>query len=145
MGRVLLYAVPLLSTTMNYVRKNHLRKPPPGLRDFKRAQVVGLKQPQDGFTKEEETIYTLLTDHTIASLYAKLPTPRMKAIVALHFELGYPQTLVAEIFGVAQPTIVDEIELIRQVLKGRMYKPKKKPKQVKSEDLLKLMWLLGQQ
>ena len=130
---------------MNYVRRNGIRKPPPAIRDFKRAQVVGLKQPLDGFTSEEEHLYTLLTDNTIASLYAKLPTSRMKFIVAAHFELGYPQSLIAEILGISQPTLVDQIELIKQILKGKIYKPKKEKVHIKHEDLFKVLMLLQQQ
>ena len=72
--------------------------------------------PPDGFTPEEEQIVATITvDH----IYKKLPTSRMKAIVAMHFELGYPQEWVADIFNVTQEQIALDIRNIREILLGR--------------------------
>lgn len=99
--------------------------------NYKIARRAGIEVPSDGFTPEEKKIAELLGDYSVHHLYAKLPTNRMKAIVALHFELGYPQDMVAQIFGVSQPTLVDQIALIQKILKGGTYnqnyaRPKKK-------------------
>ena len=72
--------------------------------------------PPDGFTVEEQQIIeTITVDH----IYKKLPTSRMKAIVAMHFELGYPQEWVADIFKVSQEQIALDIRNIREILLGR--------------------------
>lgn len=86
----------------------------------------------------------LLADLTVQSLYAKLPTPRMKAIVALHFELGYSQELVAQMFGMKQPSLVDEIALIQRILLGKPYRPRRKVQpEAKREDVQKVLDILG--
>jgi hypothetical protein len=105
--------------------------------NYKLARVAGIKSPIDGYTLEERVLEKLLTESTIRSLYAKLPTFRMKAIVALHFELGYPQELVADMMGVAQPSLVDEIALIQQVLLGKIYRPRKNSVERKQEEAFK--------
>ncbi len=84
-------------------------------------QVIGIIVPPDGYTPEEQELSRLLGDHTVAHLYAKLPTSRMKAIVAMHFELGYDQELVAHVFGVSQAQISQEIKAIREVFLNRRH------------------------
>lgn len=83
------------------------------------ARRAGILPPPDGYTSEEKQLERLLGEHSVSTLYAKLPTTRMKAIVALHFELGYKQELVAEIFGVSQSHISQEIKAIRQYFLGK--------------------------
>ena len=83
-----------------------------------------------------------MTDLTVESLYQKLPTNRMKFIVAAHFELGYPQDLVAQMLNITQPSLSDEINLIQRVLRGKEYKPRKKDARVKIEDVLKMILYL---
>jgi len=90
-----------------------------------------LKTPSDGFTKDEKQIARLLTEETVRSLYMKLPNSRMKAITALHFELGYPQQLVADIFGVSQPQIALDIANIKRIIKGGTYQKHRKLVKVK--------------
>ena len=68
----------------------------------------------------------------------------MKFIVAAHYELGYSQELVAEILDIKQPSLQDEIQHIRRVLKGDPYKPHKYKGTIKLEDLMKLCLLLKQ-
>lgn len=100
------------------------------------ARSIGLKEPPDGYTPEEVELEVLIANNTIETLYAKLPTSRMKFIVAAHFELGYPQEVVAEILGIKQPTLFEEIELIKMVLNGYKYKPRKFKDEVSTEDVL---------
>lgn len=113
--------------------------------------LLGIQTPPDEFTDEESQIAKLVAEHTIQSVYAKMPTSRMKAIVALHFELGYNQELVAEMLNVTQSQISREIELIRRVLMNRPsrskynrpYSPRRpKPNGVHVYDLLSLVSLL---
>lgn len=107
--------------------------------NYRLARVVGIQSPPDGYTVEEKEIEKLVVEETIHSLYQKLPTNRMRFIVASHFELGYPQDIVATILGITQPALVDEIALIQRILLGKPYKPKKKGKTVKLEDVMKLL------
>lgn len=67
----------------------------------------------------------------------------MKAIVALHFELGYPQELVAEMFDMKQPSLVDEIALIQRIILGKPYKPRSVKSSVRKEEIVRVMSLLG--
>lgn len=111
---------------------------------YKAGSVIGIHTPIDGFTEEEKLLKRVIEEESLKTLYAKLPTSRMKFVVAAHYELGYPQELVAEILGIKQPSLQDEIQHIRRVLRGDPYKPKKKKAVVKIEDLMKLCLLLRQ-
>lgn len=113
--------------------------------NYKLARVVGIRRPKDGYTIEEQTLEKLLAESTIQSLYAKFPTARLKFIVAAHFELGYPQELVAEILGITQPTLVNDIALIQRILLGKPYKPRKTVAAIEVTDLLKVLLLLRNQ
>lgn len=114
--------------------------------------LVGIQTPPDGFTDEEREISRLAAEHTIQSVYGKLPTARMKAIVALHFELGYNQELVADMLNVTQSQISREIDLVRKVLTGkpsrskhgRAYTPRRPKQTIRVHDLLELCHLLVQ-
>lgn len=113
-------------------------------------QVLGIKTPPDGFTDMEKALIEALGDHSVESLYAKLPTSRMKFIVAAHFELGYDQEVLARILGITQEMVHWEIDLIRKVLKnepsrsrtGAPYKPRRTKEKVDVEDILAMMVIL---
>jgi hypothetical protein len=111
------------------------------LRTLKRA---GINEPPDGFTELEKEIAKVLVSNTVSSIYNRLPTDRMKFIVASHFELGYTQDTVAEILGVTQPTLVDEINLIRRVILGRPHRPKRRKYKVTKEDVIKLLHYMNE-
>lgn len=106
---------------------------------YKAAKVLGLQEPSDGYTPEEKELEVLIANNTIQTLYAKLPTSRMKFIVAAHFELGYSQELLAEMLNVKQPTLKEEIELIKMVLQGYKYQPRKFKDGLKVEDVISIL------
>jgi len=101
-------------------------------------KVLGIAEPPDGFTPEEKVLLQLAGEHTVESIYAKLPTSRMKAVVAMHFELGYNQEMLARIFNVTQEQIALEIRNIQKVLLGKPYRPHKPKNVIRVEDLLSL-------
>lgn len=105
---------------------------------------LGILTPSDGYTEEEKLLQRIITEESLKTLYNKLPTSRMKFIVAAHYELGYSQEIVAEILGIRQPSLQDEINHIRRVLRGNPYKPHKHKGTIKIEDLMKLCLLLKQ-
>lgn len=105
---------------------------------------LGILTPSDGYTEEEKLLQKIITEESLKTLYNKLPTSRMKFIVAAHYELGYSQEIVAEILGIRQPSLQDEINHIRRVLRGNPYKPHKHKGTIKIEDLMKLCLLLKQ-
>lgn len=91
-----------------------------------------------------------LSDQTVETLYAKLPTTRLKAIAALHFELQYKQEVIGNILGVTQERIAQECAIIRNVLldkptavavQGSAYKPRgyKNEKTVSITAILRLI------
>jgi predicted DNA-binding protein YlxM (UPF0122 family) len=104
----------------------------------KTNELLGIRVPGDGFTEEEELIAKLMFENTIESIYSKLPTSRMKAIVALHFELGYKQDLVAQMFNISQARINQEIENIRKILIGKPFKARKEKVRIAVSDLISL-------
>lgn len=99
--------------------------------------------PSDGFTDIEKDLKTELENQSLLTIYAKLPTSRMKFVVAAHFELGYSQELISKMLGIKQPSLQDEIKHIRRVLKGDPYKPHKHKGTVKVSDMLAIMQLLA--
>ncbi len=109
--------------------------------NYKTLRRVGIQVPNDA-TVEELELASVLANNTIQSLYAKLPTPRMKFIVAAHFELGHTQTEVSEMLGITQPALKDEINLIQRVLLGKPYQPRKKKATVRIEDVMKMLLYL---
>lgn len=111
-------------------------------RKYNFAKFLGFNEPEDGFTKVETQLRDLISNNTIQMIYAKLPTARMKFIVAMHFELGYTQEFLAEMLGVRQETLVEEIELIKMVLMGYKYTPKKFKDDVRPADVLNIMLTL---
>lgn len=106
---------------------------------YKLSKVLGFGEPTDGLSDLEKQLEDVISNNTVQSLYAKLPTARMKFIVAAHFELGYTQEMLAEMLKVRQATLNEEIELIKMVVLGYNYKPRKFKDKFKSEDLLALM------
>jgi hypothetical protein len=48
----------------------------------------------------------------------------MKFLVAAHFELGYSQEMLAEILGISQPAVSQELRYIRDVFIGRSRRSK---------------------
>lgn len=108
---------------------------------YRMSKALGLNTPPDGFTPEEVEIEAIIARETIESLYKKLPTYRMKFIVATHFDLGWPQELLADILGIKQPTLKEEIELIKMVILGYKYKPRKFKDQVTLENVLNMLTL----
>ena len=113
------------------------------------SKIVGINTPSDGFTAEEQQLSRLIGEQAVATLYHKLPTSRMKALVAMHHELGYKQELLAEIFGVSQERINQELMLIRKYflqkpdrsVHNRPYVPREKPPTIKIADLLRVVML----
>lgn len=103
------------------------------------SKRMGLRMPPDA-TPEEFEFADLLPDLVFDSIYGRLPTDRMRALVAMHFELGYDQVSLAKLWGVSQPAIAYEIEIIRQILKGKKHKPQKRKKGIDTNDLLKLIY-----
>jgi hypothetical protein len=110
---------------------------------YKLGRKVGLKQPLDGYTPEERWLERLLAKNTIETLYAKLPTERMKFIVAARFELDYTEQMIASILGVSQPSLRDEIDIIRGVFLGRNHQPMKSKERKRIEDVIKILEHLG--
>lgn len=101
-----------------------------------------LQVPEDGYTKEEEQLLPVWGDLTLTRIYGRLPTNRMKAIVALHFECGYTQEQVASVFGISQGRISQEIERIKDILKGgegRDYKGNRISNPLNVEDLISFL------
>lgn len=107
-----------------------------------KAAGLGIGTPSDGYTDEEKLLQRVITEESLKTLYGKLPTNRMKFIVAAHFELGYSQEMIAEMLGIKQPSLQDEIQHIKRVLKGNPYKPYKRKKVIKLEDLMKYCLLM---
>ena len=101
-------------------------------------QLLGINEPPDGFTDEEKVLVRLMGEHTIESLYGKLPTSRMKAIVALHFELGYSQELIGRMFRISQERVNQEVDNVRKILMGQKFKPHKEKVTISVPDLIKL-------
>ena len=111
--------------------------------NYKTIRRMGIQEPPDGYTVEEQALAQILAENTLQTLYSKLPTPRMKFIVAAHFELGHSQVAVAEMLGVSQPALKDEINLIQRVLLGKPYQTRKKKSVVRVEDLMKLLMYMS--
>lgn len=103
---------------------------------------MGLGTPSDGLTDTEKALKSVIEQESLRTLYSKLPTSRMKFVVAAHYELGYSQELVADILGIKQPSLQDEIQHIRRVLSGQPYKPHKHKGYVRLEDVMKVILLL---
>lgn len=103
---------------------------------------TGIQTPPDGLTDEEKILQRVLAEESILNLYDKLPTSRMKFIVAAHFELGYPQTLIAKMLDISQPRINKELENIRKVLENKPFRPYKRKGKVSIEKLLELCMML---
>lgn len=114
---------------------------------YKPSAVFGLGTPSDGLTDDEKSLKSAIVVDSIKTLYGKLPTSRMKLVVAMHFELGYSQEIIAEILSIKQPSLQDEIKHIRRVLSGQPYKPYKKKGagMVKIEDVMSYLHVLKQQ
>jgi len=112
---------------------------------YRVSKLIGIQPPTDGFNEMEEQLAKVLAENTIQTLYAKLPTNRMKAIVALHFELGYPQELVADMFGVGQDQIAQDVRMVRKVMLGHKYQKHRgtgynqKPKTISLPDLFRVI------
>lgn len=110
--------------------------------------------PPDGLTPEEEMLQKAICDNTVYTLYQKLPTSRMKFLVAAHYELGYTQEMLAEILGMTQPAISQELKYIKDVFvgkssrskHGKAYNPRKMLVQPKPrvEDVMKALMVLTQ-
>lgn len=106
---------------------------------YKLSRTLGIQVPPDGFTQEEKELEDLISGNVMRTVYSKLPTTRMKFIVAAHYELGYPQQLIAEVLGVKQPTLAEELNLIKMVLSGHHYRPRKFKDGLNSEHLLSFL------
>jgi predicted DNA-binding protein YlxM (UPF0122 family) len=83
--------------------------------------VIGkVVKPIDGLTPEEKKIIPQLGKLTVSRMYAKMPTNRLKAIMALYYECEYSQETIGEIFGINQSRVAQEIGLIKDILCGRV-------------------------
>ncbi len=109
---------------------------------YSASAAIGIGTPSDGFDDTEKTLKSVIEVESLKLLYSKLPTSRMKFVVAAHYELGYSQEIVADILGIKQPSLQDEIVHIRRVLKGQPYKPHKHKGMVKLEDVMRMISLL---
>lgn len=98
-----------------------------------------IQDPTDGYSEEEKILKSVIEQESLKSLYKKLPTNRMRFVVAAHFDLGMSQELIADILGIKQPSLQDEIAHIRKVLSGQSYKPYKSRGVVKIEDVMKAL------
>lgn len=110
-----------------------------------KPSALGILTPPDGLSDMEKELQKALMEESLKLLYSKLPTSRMKFVVAAHFELGYSQQLVADILGIAQPSLQDEIAHIKRVLTGKPYRPHKVKEVVTVEDILKTALYLRRQ
>ena len=110
---------------------------------YKASAAFGIGMPHDA-DDNTKLLGSLITDESVRMLYNKLPTSRMKFVVAAHFELGYSQQMIADILGITQPSLQDEIKHIKRVLLGQPYKPRKHKGTIKLEELMKMMRLLAQ-
>ncbi len=116
----------------------------------KMSKIIGFRTPEDGLTPEEKQIELLVGTMAVENLYAKLPTSRMKAIVAMHFELGYPQQVIAAVFNVDQSRIAHEIRIIKKIFlnkdteKYNPFKPRK-PKALSVPEVIKMLMMLQDQ
>ena len=117
-----------------------------------KPKMKQLTNPTDGYNRDEKQIIQLLGEHTITELYTKLPTSRMKAIAALHFESGYKQEVLATIFNCTQERISQEVSIIKKLLLNRPDRSKLgapvKPRKLRTEqkptmaDFIKLAIIL---
>jgi hypothetical protein len=115
--------------------------------------VIGLKRPADGLTSVEKEIEKLLSIGTVETLYGKLPTSRMKFLVAAYWELNYNQQVLANILDVTQEQISYELAMIRKVFLdkpdhskyGTPYKPRREKAIVSPAHVIKAAMLLSQQ
>jgi len=112
---------------------------------YKLGSSIGMSTPSDGLDDTEKELKRTIEVEALRTLYNKLPTNRMRFVVAAHYELGYPQEFVAEILGITQPSLQDEISHIRRVLKGDPYKPYKKKASIKVADLMQWCLLMKQE
>jgi len=99
---------------------------------------LGFGTPTDADSTTKELASVLQTE-ALRELYRKLPTSRMKFVVAAHYDLGYSQELVAEILGIKQPSLQDEIKHIRRVLSGQPYKPHKHKVKIEIKDIMAIL------
>lgn len=109
---------------------------------YKFSAVIGMGTPTDGLDDTEKELQRVIQEESLKTLYAKLPTSRMKFVVAAHYDLGMSQQLVADILGITQPSLQDEINHIRRVLSGQSYKPHKHKGTVRMEDVFKALMYL---
>lgn len=110
---------------------------------YKFSAVIGMGTPSDGLDDTEKELQRVIQEESLKTLYSKLPTSRMKFVVAAHFDLGMSQQLVADILGIQQPSLQDEINHIKRVLSGKPYKPHKHKGTVKIEDVMKAIMYMA--
>lgn len=106
--------------------------------------ILGFKYPPDGYTDEEKQISKIIGDLTLTEIYKKLPTSRMKALVALHYDCGYPQELIGTIFDISQERVVEELGNIRKIFLGKSFRPHKPKTKISVDQLLKVCMMLGE-
>lgn len=106
------------------------------------SKFLGFNEPEDGYTLVEEKLRDLISNNTVQMIYAKLPTSRMKFLVAAYYELGYTQEMLSDILDVQPQTLQEELDLIKMVLMGYKYTPRKFKDDVKTSDVLKIMLTL---
>jgi hypothetical protein len=115
-------------------------------RRTKMSEHMGFEYPSDGLTPEEKAIERTVAELSLHEIYGRLPNNKLKALVAMHFELGYPQDMLAKVFGVDQSMISRELEIVRMILKGKAYRPHKpKAAQVNMTQVMEVLLLLGQE
>src|SRR3990167_7650571 len=98
------------------------------MRHQQTLKMLKIQEPSDGLLNVEKSIIQEMFNKSIDELYKTLPTHRMKAVMALHFEVGYDQETLARIFAVSQEQIALEVRNIRNILKGGNFVPKNKNK-----------------
>src|SRR6185312_10150621 len=109
---------------------------------YKASSAMGFGEPSDGLTDDEKALRSVIEQESLKKLYRKLPTNRMRFVVAAHFELGMTQELVAEILDIKQPSLQDEIAHIKRVLLGKPYKPQRRKATVQVKDIMNYLLLL---
>jgi DNA-directed RNA polymerase specialized sigma subunit len=108
--------------------------------------ALGMGTPSDGLLDEEKELQTIITRESLRRLYKKLPTFKMRFIVATHFDAGMSQEDVADIMGITQASLNDVyIRAIRRVLKGQPYKPQKHRPKVDLKVAMQHLLLLSEE
>lgn len=70
--------------------------------------ICPIQPPTDGFTKMEQTFLKQL----VVQMYRIIKNPEDKFIMLAHYELGYPQEVIADMLGKSQVMVSTRIKKI---------------------------------